>query len=51
MVGKHRRIPTEALKAYREKMFQRAQAAANEMTRLWEEIGPPDLEGPPPKAP
>jgi excisionase family DNA binding protein len=51
MVGKHRRIPTEALKAYREKMFQRAQEAATEMTRLSQELGLYDLEGPPPKAP
>src|SRR5690349_10735610 len=49
MVGKHRRIPTEALRAYREKMFQRALAAADEMTRLSQELGLYDLEGPPPK--
>jgi excisionase family DNA binding protein len=51
MVGKHRRIPTDALKEYREKMFQRAKEAINEMTRLSQEMGLYDLEGPPPKAP
>jgi excisionase family DNA binding protein len=39
MVGKHRRIPTEALVEYRERMFQQARKAADEMTRLSQEAG------------
>jgi excisionase family DNA binding protein len=43
MVGKHRRIPSEALVQYRERMFQQARTAADEMAqrsqdaRLYEE--------------
>jgi excisionase family DNA binding protein len=44
MVGKHRRIPSDALLAYREKMFQRARSAADEMTRLAQEVGLYDEE-------
>src|SRR5690349_18184144 len=33
MVGKHRRIPTGALRDYKEKMFREAKVAADEMTR------------------
>jgi excisionase family DNA binding protein len=51
MVGKHRRIPTAALAAYREKMFRRAKTAADELAQLSQELGLYDLEGPPPKAP
>jgi excisionase family DNA binding protein len=51
MVGKHRRIPSTALVAYREKMFRQAKAAADEMTQLSQELGLYDLEGPPPKTP
>src|SRR5262245_48126773 len=50
MVGKHRRIPTAALRKYREKMFQRASDAAAEMTRRSQEMGLYALDGPPPKA-
>ena len=46
-VGKHRRIPTDALLAYREKMFQQAKAAANEISEIAQEMGLCDLEGPP----
>jgi excisionase family DNA binding protein len=34
MIGKHRRIPSEAVLAYRESMFQQARMAADEMVRL-----------------
>jgi excisionase family DNA binding protein len=50
MVGKHRRIPGDALLAYWEKMFQRAKGAADEMARTSQELGLYELEGPPPKA-
>jgi excisionase family DNA binding protein len=49
MVGKHRRIPSAALLAYKEKMFQKARAAVDEMTRLSQELGLYELEGPPPR--
>lgn len=39
MVGKHRRIPSDALAVYKEKMFRRAKEAANEMTRIAEDSG------------
>jgi excisionase family DNA binding protein len=39
MVGKHRRIPTEALVQYRERMFQRARRAADEMAQLAQGAG------------
>ncbi|MBW3597022.1 MAG: helix-turn-helix domain-containing protein [Planctomycetes bacterium] len=39
LVGKHRRIPTGALVEYREKMFQEARQAANEMSRLAQDAG------------
>ena len=39
MVGKHRHIPTLALSEYREKMFQRAKTAADEMARISEKLG------------
>jgi len=48
MVGKHRRIPTAALVEQREKMFQRAKVAMDEMVRLNQEMDLYDLEGPPP---
>ena len=50
MVGKHRRIPTDALVEYREKMFQRAKKAADEMTQLSQDLGLYDAEGPTTKA-
>jgi excisionase family DNA binding protein len=49
MVGKHRRIPSDALQAYREKMFRHAKQAADEMTQASQELGLYDLEGPPAK--
>jgi excisionase family DNA binding protein len=49
MVGKHRRIPTVALESYKQKMFHAAKNAADEMTRMSQELGLYDLEGPPPK--
>jgi excisionase family DNA binding protein len=44
MVGKHRRIPTDALLAYREKMFQQAKTAADEMAQLSQDLGLYDAE-------
>jgi excisionase family DNA binding protein len=49
LVGKHRRIPTQALRDYKQQMFQQAKSAADEMSRLSQELGLYDLEGPPPK--
>src|ERR1700722_11013831 len=34
LVGQHRRIPSEAVLQYREKMFQQAQMAVDEMAQL-----------------
>jgi excisionase family DNA binding protein len=39
MVGKHRRIPTDALLDYREKMYRRARTAADEMAHMSQELG------------
>lgn len=41
LVGRHRRIPTPALVEYRERMFHQACQAADEMTRLTEEMDLP----------
>ncbi len=49
LVGKHRRIPITDLLRYKEKMFQQAKSAADEMTQLSQEMGLYDLEGSPPK--
>jgi excisionase family DNA binding protein len=49
MVGTHRRIPTESLLAYREKMFQQAKKALDEMSQISQELGLYDLEPPLPK--
>jgi excisionase family DNA binding protein len=49
MVGTHRRIPTDALVEYREKIFQRAKIALDEMTQMSQELGLYDLETPLPK--
>ena len=38
-VGQHRRIPSEAVLAYREKMFQQARTAADEMAQLSQDAG------------
>jgi excisionase family DNA binding protein len=51
MVGKHRRIPTGALRDYKAKMFREARSAADEMTRMAQDLGLYDLEGPPPNRP
>lgn len=50
MVGKHRRIPSEAVLEYREKMFQQARKAADEMAQLSQDAGLYDLT-PPREAP
>lgn len=50
MVGKHRRIPSAALEQYRERMFQRARRAADEMAHLAQQAGLYD-EAPPRKEP
>jgi excisionase family DNA binding protein len=39
MVGKHRRIPSDALVAYRGKMFQRARTAADEISQIAQDLG------------
>jgi excisionase family DNA binding protein len=46
LVGTHRRIPTSALVEYREKMFQQAQKAADEMAQLSQDLGLDQPEGP-----
>jgi excisionase family DNA binding protein len=51
MVGKHRRIPTVALRDYKEKMFRQAKAAAEELTGVAQDLGLYELEGPLPKGP
>jgi excisionase family DNA binding protein len=48
LVGKHRRIPSAALLEYREKMFQRAKTAADEMAQTAQELGLYQPKGPPP---
>lgn len=50
LVGTHRRIPSSALLEYREKMFQRAKKAADEMAQMSQDLGLYELEGTPPKA-
>src|SRR5947209_2901298 len=50
LVGRHRRIPGEAVASYRERMFHRASAAADEMARLSQDAGLYE-QGPPAKAP
>jgi excisionase family DNA binding protein len=39
LVGTHRRIPSAALVEYREKMYQRAKNAVDEMTRMSQDLG------------
>jgi excisionase family DNA binding protein len=39
LVGKHSRIPSAAVLAYREKMFQQTQRAADEMAQLSQAAG------------
>jgi excisionase family DNA binding protein len=39
MVGKHRRVPTLALEAHKEKMFRRAKRAADEMSEISQNLG------------
>jgi excisionase family DNA binding protein len=50
-VGKQRHIPTSAPLELRERMFQRARAAADEMVHIAQEHGLYELEGPPPQIP
>jgi excisionase family DNA binding protein len=51
MVGKHRRIPSDALRVYREKMFQRAKAVSDELAQRSQELGLYNLENLSPKLP
>jgi excisionase family DNA binding protein len=46
LVGQHRRIPTEAVLAYRDRMFQQARQAADEMARLSQDAGLDGRESP-----
>jgi excisionase family DNA binding protein len=46
MVGKHRRIPSGAAADYREKMFQQARTAADEMAQMTQDAGLYDEELP-----
>ena len=39
------------LRDYKEKMFREAKVAADELTRMSQDLGLYDLEGPPPKGP
>lgn len=39
LVGTHRRIPSEAVLQYRERMFQQARRAADEMVQLSQDAG------------
>jgi len=39
MVGKHRRVPSQAVVQYRERMFQQARRAADEMAQLSQDAG------------
>lgn len=48
MVGKHRRVLVQSLMEYREKTFQTARPAADEMTRLAQAAGLYEVDGPPP---
>jgi excisionase family DNA binding protein len=49
LVGKHRRIPMEALQEYKEKMFQRAKHAADEMAQISQDLGLYDAKRSPTK--
>jgi excisionase family DNA binding protein len=46
MVGKHRRIPSAAVIAYRETMFQQARKAADDMAQLSQDAGLYEQEPP-----
>jgi excisionase family DNA binding protein len=46
LVGKHRRIPSDALLAYREKMFRQARKAADEMAQMSQDLGLDDVAVP-----
>jgi excisionase family DNA binding protein len=39
MVGKHRRVPTAALQAYRKQMFRHASNAADAVARMSQNLG------------
>lgn len=47
MVGKHHRIPSSALREYKEATFQKAQAACDELARMSQEMGLYDLQATP----
>jgi excisionase family DNA binding protein len=49
MVGKHRRIPTDALLHYRETMFRKAVSAADEIAHIAQDLGLYEGEQPSPK--
>jgi excisionase family DNA binding protein len=49
LVGKRRRIPIGALVEYREKMYQRAKEAADDIVRMSQEAGLYEQEIPPRK--
>lgn len=51
VTGKRRRIPSDALLLFREKLYQRAKIAADEMVRIGQESGLSEIDGLPPKAP
>jgi excisionase family DNA binding protein len=44
LVGQHRRIPSEAVLEYRERMFQQARKAADEMAQLSQDAGLDDQD-------
>ncbi len=39
MAGKRRRIPTPALEAQKEKMFEQAKKSWDEVSRMWQDLG------------
>jgi excisionase family DNA binding protein len=44
LVGQHRRIPSAAVLEYRDRMFQQARKAADEMARLSQDAGLDDQD-------
>jgi len=50
LVGTHHRIPINALREYREKMFRHARSASDEMAQHSQDLGLYELEGSPSKA-
>lgn len=49
MVGKRRRIPSDALLEQREKIYQRGKIVLDELAQLSQELGLYELDGPPPE--